>query len=464
MSRFFGRAVSSDEPHLQTGRFMASHLDESRPLSPLRALSAMAAMVSLYFFSFFLRTAIPGTIFDELQSDLGLSASAVTALGSIYLYIYAAMQLFVGLSADRYGGTKTLLVGSALMVVGAAWFPWATSRSELYLSRAVTGFGASFMYLCIIKELDLLFGHRRFPVALGIALFFGYSGGIFAMLPFERIVASYGWRMSLAGVSLAIAIAWVVAFLTLRGLTHFQPADRRLSLRPLWDVLVNRRSRCLLAVSLINYPSYFVMQAAIGKKFLQDYAGLTSARGATFTMAMMATSAGLMLAAGPLLRLTGNRRKPHLLMNSLALLLANVALVAGVLLDAPAWHFLLCYTLLAASTAAAPAGNAAMKELNRPSAIGAAIAMYNGLAYAGVALLVSLSGVVLDLFRRQAVVLENAVRYPPAAYATLFAVLAGLSIVSLILACFIPETHGRPLPEDAFARPDNGLEGNVDPR
>jgi hypothetical protein len=242
----------------------------------------------------------------------------------------------------------------------------------------------------------------------------------------------------------------LVAFFTLRGLTHFQPASRRFSLWPLWEVLLNRRSRCLLAVSLINYPSYFVMQAAIGKKFLQDYAGMTSARGATFTMAMMATSAGLMLAAGPLLRLTGNRRKPHLLMNSVALLAANLALVAGVLLEAPAWHFLLCYGMLAASTAAAPAGNAAMKELNRPSAVGAAIAMYNGLAYAGVALLVSFSGIVLDLFRNQAVVLDNAVRYPPTAYATLFASLAVLSVVSLVLACFVPETHGQPLTEDAF--------------
>jgi uncharacterized membrane protein len=184
--------------------------DERPPLSPVRAVTAMAAMVALYFFSFFLRTAIPGTIFDELQSDLKLTASSVTALGSIYLYIYAAMQLLVG--------------------------------------------------------------------------------------------------------------------------------------------------------------------------------------------------------------------------------------------------------LLAISTVAAPAGNAAMKELNRPSAVGAAIAMYNGLAYAGVALLVSLSGVVLDLFRGQAVMLDNAVRYPPGAYATLFAVLAGLSVVSLVLTCFIPETHGRPLQEDDFQG------ANIEPR
>ena len=410
----------------------------------------MAAMVSLYFFSFFLRTAIPGTIFDELQSDLHLSASSVTALGSLFLYVYAAMQLFVGLAADRFGGTRTLLVGSLFMVAGAAVFPWCSTKTALFASRAVTGFGASFMYLCIIKELDLLFGHRRFAVALGISLFFGYSGGIFAMLPFERIVAQFGWRASLVGISIAIGVAWVLAWSTLRGLTHFQPTQTRLSIRPLWEVLKNRRSQGLLIVSLINYPSYFVMQAAIGKKFLQDYAGLTSARGASFTMAMMATSATLMLAAGPLLRLTGQRRKPHLLATSVVLLVANIALVAGVLWGAPEWHFFVCYGLLAISTAAAPAGNATMKELNRPSTVGAAIAMYNGLAYIGVAILVNLSGYVLDLFRDQAKITEHAVHYPPAAYASLFTTLAALSVVSLVVTWFVPETSGQQAAEEAF--------------
>lgn len=416
-------------------------------LSPLRALAAMAAMVSLYFFSFFLRTAVPGTIFDELQSDLDLSAASVAALGSIFLYIYAGMQLFVGLAADRFGGTRTLLVGSAVMVLGAALFPWARTRETLYLSRAATGFGASFMYLCIIKELDLLFGQRRFAVALGIALFCGYSGGIFAMLPFEQIVARFGWRASLVGISVAIALAWVVAYFTLRRLAHFQPPPQAFSVRPLVEVICNRRTQGLLVVSLINYPSYFVMQAVIGKKFLQDYAGLSSARGAAFTTVMMAISAALMLAAGPLLRLTGQRRKPHLMTTSLILVIANLALLAGVWYGAPAWCFFVCYGLLAVSTAAAPAGNATMKELNRPSAVGASIAVYNGLAYVGVAVLINFSGYVLDLYRAQATVTENAVRYPPAAYATLFASLSVLSLVSLVVTCFVPETHARPLAE-----------------
>ncbi|MFO0821306.1 MAG: MFS transporter [Pirellulales bacterium] len=400
---------------------------------------AMLSMLSLYFFSFFLRTAVPGTIFNELQADFRLSAAAVTGLGSGFLYIYAGMQLVVGLAADRFGGTRTLLVGGFIMAVGAAWFPACQSPTALYASRAFTGFGASFMYLCIIKELDLLFGHRRFPVMLGVSLFIGYSGGIFAMLPFERIVAAFGWRQSLAGVAVGIFIAWGSACWALRGLDHFTPPKTRFSLRPLWRVIQNRSSWALLLVSLINYPSYFVMQAAIGKKFLQDYAGLTSAHSATFTTIMMFISAALMLMAGPLLKLTGQRRKPHLYAAGVLLLAANLMLLAGVLTNASSWWFLAAYGLLAASTASAPAGNATMKELNEANAVGAAIAVYNGLAYVGVAILVNASGLILDAFRQEAVVTADAIQYPPAAYATFFGALVALSLISLALLVWVPE-------------------------
>ena len=96
---------------------------------------AMLSMLSLYFFSFFLRTAVPGTIFNELQSDFRMSAAAVTGLGSGFLYIYAGMQLVVGLAADRFGGTRTLLVGGFIMAVGAAWFPAKRRRRCMQVER-----------------------------------------------------------------------------------------------------------------------------------------------------------------------------------------------------------------------------------------------------------------------------------------------------------------------------------------
>ena len=100
-------------------------------------------MLAIYSLAYFQRTGIPGTIFDELQHDFDLSASAVTALGSIFVYVYAAMQLVVGIAADRYGGRRTLLFGSVVMCVGQVMFPCAHSTTTLFASRVLIGFGSA---------------------------------------------------------------------------------------------------------------------------------------------------------------------------------------------------------------------------------------------------------------------------------------------------------------------------------
>jgi len=414
--------------------------------SALRAAIAIAAMTAVYFCSYFQRVAVPGTIFNELQADLRLSAAAVTALGSTFLYIYAGMQLFVGMSADRFGGTRTLLVGGVFLAAGAVAFPLARSAEALYASRALTGFGASFMYLSIVKEVDLLFGPRRFPTVLGIVLLFGYAGGIAGTLPFERLVAACGWREALTGVGVLTWLALAAAFAALRGLDHFSPPEHSLSFRPLLDVIRNRRSRPLLCWSLLNFPVYFVIQSILGKKFLQDCSGLSSRAAASFTLIMMIVCAASAFCGGFMLRLTRNRRKPHLLAAVLMLLTATTLMLYGILSRSAGWVFLISYVLLAASNFAGPAGAATMKELNHPDTVGQAIAVQNACAYAGVAILANVSGVVLDSFRSRASVTAAGTVYPREAYAAVLGLLVAVGVVSLIVSSFIPETRGHQRP------------------
>lgn len=173
-------------------------------------------MVTVYFFSYFHRAAVPGTIFNELQSDLGLSASSVVLMGSMFTWIYGGMQIVVGFLADRYGGTRTFLVGGVVMLAGATWFPLASSTATLFTARAITGLGASFMYLSIIRELGRLFGARNFTVWLGVLIAVGYCGGMVATLPFERAAAAFGWRHALLAVAALIFAALVISGLAAR--------------------------------------------------------------------------------------------------------------------------------------------------------------------------------------------------------------------------------------------------------
>jgi MFS family permease len=409
------------------------------------AVLALVAMLAIYFFSFFQRSAVPGTIFNELQREWGFSASQVTALGSIFLWIYGGMQLFLGIAVDRFGGTRTLLVGGLLMAVGATLFPLSRSLEMLYASRALTAFGASFMFLCIVKELSLLFENRFFAPLLGVVLFVGYCGGMAAMLPFERAVHFLGWRHALLIVGLLTCAAVGVSFLFLKGMRHFVPGGEPFTLRPLWGILCNRKSWPVLVCSFINFPIYFVIQAGIGKKLMQDFAHLNSPQAATFTLIMMAVGAAGSLASGPALHLFGGRRKPVIFIGIGLILGATLLMLAGVICAGRPLLFLTSYVLLAAWNVANPVMSTMMKELNDPRYVAQAVALLNGLAYFGVAVMLTLSGGVLDLFNARAVKTAEGTLYPSCAYGTLFAVLAFFALISLIATTFISETRGHPL-------------------
>lgn len=417
---------------------------------------AFAAMIVIYGLAYFQRTGIPGTIFDELQHDFRLSASAVTALGSVFVYVYASLQLIAGMAADRFGGRKTLLFGSLVMCVGAATFPCAHSTGTLFASRILIGFGSSFIYLSIVKEVDTLFSARHFAGFLGLSMLASYAGNVAATLPFERAVYAFGWRTTLgvvAGVTImAVAVAWLV----MGRLPPSHTAQARLTLRPIWDVLRNRRSRPILLCGLINFPIVFVIQGVLGKKFLQDVVGMSSAGAASFVLVMGCVCGVAAVCGGPALRWTKQRRKPVVLIATLAILAATSLMLTAVLIRAPGWAYLVGYALLAFSILGLPANSAIMKELNRPDTVAATISVLNTVVYVGVGILVNVTGVILDLFAARAQITGARIVYPPAAYATLFAFLTILALASTMITFFqIPETHGRAVTRQDIERACN---------
>jgi predicted MFS family arabinose efflux permease len=402
-------------------------------------------MLVLYFFAYFQRAGVPGTIFDELQRDFALSASAVTGLGAVFVYVYAGMQLAVGVAADRYGGRRMLLFGGALMCAGAVAFPFAGSAGSLYATRILIALGSSFVYLSIVKEVDTLFAPERFAGLMGVVLTVMFLAGLAATLPFERAAHAWGWRNSLAGVGAMSSAGLLVAWAALRRLDRPSLRHAGLPLGLLWEVVRNRRSLPMLVAYLVNFPVVFTMQAVLGKKFLQDVAGLSSKGAAATVLVMTLTCVVAAVCGGPALRLTRQRRKPLLIGAPASILAAILLMLVGVLLRAPPWVFLTAYVLLGLSTLASPAGTAAMKELNRPDAVAIAISVLNGAVYVGVGVLASAAGTVLDLYRSSAREAPGgSIVYPAAAYAVLLAGLAALATASLLVtARLVPETGGR---------------------
>ena len=72
------------------------------------ALWAFVPMMFIYAASYFQRTAVPGTVFNDLQADYGLTGTQIAGMGSAYICIYAICQLLVGICADKYGGMRVI--------------------------------------------------------------------------------------------------------------------------------------------------------------------------------------------------------------------------------------------------------------------------------------------------------------------------------------------------------------------
>lgn len=408
-----------------------------------RELIMLVGMVTLYFFSYFQRVAVPGTVFNELQVDFNASAGAITALGALFLYVYGFWQIFAGMLADRFGGLRMLLIGGLLMTVGALVFPLARSLPLLYTTRVLVAFGASFMFISLIKEIDTLFDRRHFAMLLSIMLFCGYSGGLFGTLPLERAVDWFGWRASFLGVGLLTAVGLLGNAWLMKKIRRPEPQRRRTSHMFIKDIIRNRRIWYIIIPGAMNFSIYFLFQASIGKKMLSDACGTNSAQAAAIMFGMFLACMIVTSLAGFLSRLIGNRRKP-LIVGGTSLTLGTLAFMLWALAHPSGTAGLMAAgcILLGMSVSVSPLIVSTMKEINPEEAAATSVGFINCLSYLCVAATTNLAGIVMDTFREQAVVTTQAIIYPASAYRMILLGCLVAAAVSWISSLFISETRG----------------------
>jgi len=408
-------------------------------------IAILVCMLAIYFFSYFQRVAVPGTVFDEIQSSFAISASAVTALGAIYLYIYGGIQLFVGMMTDRFGAIRILLVGGLLLSIGSIAFPLSQSLPMLYATRALVGLGASLIFLSVVKGLDILFSPLFFPQLLAISQATGSAGGLVGTSPFERAVAAWGWRQSLLGVGALTMLALVVTGILFNFTPYIRRYESKTTPLVVASILRNRYSWPLLIAGPLDFGVYFLVQASIGKKFLTDYCHLSSATAASFTLLMMVVTITMGILGALFIRFIGDRRKPLIVVSFGCTGLGAGMLLLGVHCSLPSGWFLLSYLLMGCYAMGSALSNTLMKELNPPEAIGTAIGALNSMCYTVVALLTTLAGAVMDHYWAGAYTATGARLYPKEAYEPIFLICFGLAVFAFLLSLSLRETRGKSL-------------------
>jgi MFS family permease len=161
-----------------------------------------------YFLSYFFRT-INAVIAGQLTAELGLDASHLGLMTSVYFLTFAAIQLPLGVLLDRFGPRR---VQSGLLIVaavGAALFARSNQFAALVLGRALIGFGVAGALIAGLKAIVSWFPKERILLFNGCFIMLGTLGAICATSPAAWLLPYIGWRDLLdvmAGVTAATAL------------------------------------------------------------------------------------------------------------------------------------------------------------------------------------------------------------------------------------------------------------------
>lgn len=394
----------------------------------------------LYSLSYFQRTAIPGTIFRQLQGELGFSAVEIAGLSATFMYIYSFFQIVSGMLTDKYGGMRMVLAGGVLLCAGALIFPLTGNLGLLYGARMLTALGASTLYLSLMQETDRIFGHQNYTLVMGICYFVGYGGGMIGTWPYAHAIEFFSWRSILVWVAAAMIILYIIFLFGFRCVELPPRRESKISMKSLFEIMKNPYSWMLSFCSTVCFSTYFIIQTVFGKKFLEDFVGVKSQTAALVVLLLTFVCMTVIFFSGFISRLFHNR---HLQLMRFAVwcYLLNTLLAAAVFhFDLPGYILMICCILYAVASGFSLIFAVAMQEINHRENMILSAGFINCVNYLAVAVFAVLVGLLLDSIGGEKI--DGVVVYSAKAYRTLFDLLLIPGAAALVVSCFLPETGG----------------------
>lgn len=178
------------------------------------AFVIFAIGILYYCFAYLLRV-YPSVMMSDLLSHFNITASSFGLLTAFYYFAYAPMQVPVGLSVDRIGVRRSLMMASLVSTSGVFIFSIAPTYSIALLGRFMLGFGAAFAYVTALKIAAEWLPQKYFATATGMVTSFGMISAIFTDMYLTHVVSTEGYLKAmqfpvLVGVILILCIFLLV--------------------------------------------------------------------------------------------------------------------------------------------------------------------------------------------------------------------------------------------------------------
>jgi MFS family permease len=376
---------------------------------------ALLALACGHMLSTLLRT-IPAISLDVMAADFATPSQTLASLISIYHFAFAASQIPVGATMDRFGVrpvSLSLLIGT---IVGAMASGFATGPESFLFGQFLLGVSTSGMLMCPMTLAAKQLSPARFGLWSGAILSIGNIGMLLSSSPLAWVVNHLGWRAGFwmsAGFGVAVAFA-VFALVPKQPAAH---ADRSSPLSQMGEVLrlgLSHQLRGLIALSLVSLAASLVLRGLWGGPWLMEVKGLSRIEAGNelglFTLALIVGP----LSVGIFDRRFGHRRTVVTASHFLSALLLGL-MAAGApgypvsdlfgVTVMPSQYDLILFVLIGFAVSAQPLLYGMTRQLVDAQNTGKALSAINLAFFLGAALMQSATGVVAAFYGLPAVLL-----------------------------------------------------------
>lgn len=266
--------------------------------------AGIAALIAGYVLSQFYR-AFLAVLVPVLKTEAGATAEDLAVASGIWFLAFAAMQLPVGMSLDRFGPRRTASVLLALGGgAGAAVFAVATNATHIQIAMALIGIGCAPVLMASYYIFARAFPPALFATLAAMVLGIGSLGNIASSLPLAWAVDAFGWRNALWALAAATLVIAGVLALAVRDPERLVSGTRG----SLLDLLKIPAIWPVLAMMSVAYMPPAALRGLWVGPYYTDVFGADTDRIGQVALAMGLAMVAGSFAYGPLDRIFGSRK------------------------------------------------------------------------------------------------------------------------------------------------------------
>ncbi|CAM2155887.1 Major facilitator superfamily (MFS) profile domain-containing protein [Pararobbsia alpina] len=246
------------------------------------------AVFSLGYFVSYLFRGVNLGFAPFLTKELGLTATNLGTLTSLYFLGFAGAQIPAGVLLDHFGARRVTSSVMLFAAAGAACFALSHSMPGLMLGRLLIGVGASVCLGGAFKATAQYFPVAQLTLINGLVMAVGGLGGVAVGTPLTRLLMVMPWRS--VGLGLAIFTACVAATIWIGGPRSGPNASRATVADQFRGTLHILRSRAFWKVATfsgLTQAVFYAMQSLWVGAFLRDVVPSTAANGTARIGAMI---------------------------------------------------------------------------------------------------------------------------------------------------------------------------------